>query len=227
MPTDFERDLSELLHALTPEPPDDLAPPRAAALLGRSEADTAGAAVIELVPATDHAPRRRRRWPAVLSAASVAALIVGVLAAIHVGNTGQHPATSVVTPTTNVATVPPCRSNDLVISDNRFTTHGSAGTGGFTYQNTGTRRCALELTAVTVGAQQTGGTPFPGSAETIRIPAHGKVVFTADVQVTGRCRKVTQGLRINVIEGSWTYSIGLGVAGCTLTPLRLMHRVVR
>jgi hypothetical protein len=224
MPTDFERDLSELLHTVTPEPPDDLAPRHVAALSEGSGAD-AGAAVIELAPGTKHASRRRHVWPAVLAAASVAALIAGVLAAIQMGNTG-HPATSMVTPTTNAATVPQCRNNQVVISGDRFTTHGRAGTGGFTYRNKGTTRCALVLTAVTISAEQTGGTPFPGSAETIRIPGRGKVIFTAHVRVTGRCRTVKQGLRINAIEGSWTYGIGLGVAGCTLTPLRLTHRVI-
>lgn len=229
MLTDFERELSELLHTVTPEPPDDSAPPRVAALPVASRAD-AGAAVIELAPGTGQAPRRRHRWPAVLAAASVAALVSGVLAAIQIGNAG-HPAThrsaGTSTPTTtNAATLPRCRNDQLVINGNRFTTHGHAGTGGFIFRNTGAKRCALVLTAVTIGPQPTGGTPFPASADTVRIPGHGKVLFTAHVRVTGQCRTVKQGLRINAIEGPWTYGIGLGVAGCTLTPLGLTHRVV-
>jgi hypothetical protein len=225
MPTDFERDLSELLHTVTPEPPDDLAPPRIATLAEATGAGAHGAAVIELVPGTELEPRQRRRWPTVLAAASVAALIAGVLAAIHVSNSG-HPAAGKVTPTSTVAATPPCRSDDVVISDEPFTVHGRTTTGGFTYRNTGATPCTVVLTAVTIGAGQAGGTPFPGSAETVRIPADGKVVFTARVRVAGRCRTVKEGLRINVIEKSWTYGIGLGVAGCTLTPLRLTHRAV-
>lgn len=231
MLTDFERELSELLHTVTPEPPDHLASPRIATLPeARPVADDA--TVIELVTGTQHAASRRHRWSALLAAAAVAALAGGVVALTQLGNSGHRapqrvgtaPPTN--TPTTNVG-LPQCRNSQTVISQGpqTFATHGSSGAAHMAYQNKGAQACALTLTSVTIGPDTTGGTPFPGSAQTFRIPGHGQVIVSAHVRVSGQCQTVRHGLRINLIQGGWTYSSWLGVSGCTLTPQRVTHRV--
>lgn len=220
MPTDFERDLRTVLHRLTPEPPDQLRPPGLAELFDRR----AGAAVVELAPAAEHPPTRRR-WPAILAAASVAALIAGVVAAIHLGNTG-HPAT----PTPGGA-VPQCGENEFVMEDGSpLARRGNSGTTQFSWDNQGPKPCAASSPSVSItvalGAEPTGGWRFPVNAQPVQIPGHGRVVFTAYVRVAGRCRTAKDGeLRIDVTHRATTVSWSLGVTGCTLTPLRLTHRV--
>ncbi|MDQ1553603.1 MAG: hypothetical protein QOK46_681 [Microbacteriaceae bacterium] len=94
-----------------------------------------------------------------------------------------------------------------------------------TTRNDGATSCAWVLPTVAIGTETTGGTPFPASAGTVHIPGHGQLVMTAYVRVTGQCRADKQGVHINMVEGSFTYSFGLRVADCTLTPLRLTHRI--
>jgi hypothetical protein len=231
MPTDFEHDLSELLHALTPQPPDDLAPPRVRALPEASRAG-ADAAVIELTPGTEDAPRRRRRWPAILAAASVAALAAGVVTLVQTGNLG-HPLTHHSAGRPNVETVPQCRENQFVMEAGPpLARQGRSGTAHFSWDNRWAKRCAVSSRSVaitaTTGAEPIGGWRFPVNTQSVQIPGHGRVIFTAHVRVTGRCQTVKDGgLRINVTHGATTASWSLGVTGCTLTPLRLTHRVIR
>jgi len=230
MTIDFERDLSELLHTVTPEPPEGLAPPRVATLRETSRTD-AGATLIELTPRPDPALSRRRLWPAALTAAAVASLAAGVVALTQIGNpsTHQSPGTRVTSPNqSHVTTGTPCNNDQLVLSQSPhvFTTQGSAGTAQLIYRNTRSTRCTLVLPSVTIGAEVTGGTPFPTNGESVVIPGKGQLVIAAHVQVTGQCRKVTQGVRINLIRGGFTYSFWLGVTGCTLTPVSVTHQVV-
>ena len=227
MLTDFERELSELLQTLTPEPPDHLAAPRVATLPEASPVDDE-TTVIELVSGTQQAPSRRNRWTALLAAAAVGALAAGVVALTQLGNSDHKAPGPVGTaPPTNVG-LPQCRNSQTVISQgpHMFATHGSAGTVQATYRNTGAKACTVTLTSVTTGTETTGGTPFPGSAQTIRIPGHRQVVLTAHLGVAGQCEPLRHGLRINLIQDDgWTYSFWLNVTGCTLTPQRVTHHV--
>ncbi|MDT5103488.1 MAG: hypothetical protein QOI25_1001 [Mycobacterium sp.] len=227
MDTDFERELSELLHAVAPEPPDSLAPPRVAALAQASRADAA-ATVIEISPATGYTGRRRRRWPTVAAAAAVAALGAGVVAVTQIGFTDHHPATSQPTGTNQAPTVPQCRNNQVVVGQGRhgFATHNHLGTAQLSYGNRWATPCGLAFPTVAIGTESTGGTQFPANSETVSIPGHGQLVITAHVRVTGQCQTAADGLRINAIDGPFTYSYWLGVTGCTLTPLRLTHQVI-
>lgn len=252
MPTDFERQLSELLHTVTPEPPDYVASPRGVrrAELSRAEASQADASQTEASPA-DASPAdaaaavvelaqtghpRRRRWTAILAAAAVAALAAGVVAATELGTAGHHaphqsPAAGPMTTTTASRTAPNaggtrrCSSDQLAVARNGFTVHGRAGTARLSYRNSWAKPCALKLPAVAIGTDPTQGTPFPASAQTVQLPGHRRVVITAHARVTGRCHKVRHGLRINVTRGPFTYSFPLRVTGCTLTPLRLTRRI--
>jgi hypothetical protein len=233
---DFERELAELLHAVTPEPPEHLTPLRMATL---PDARPPGedAAVIELTTARAdaHPPSGRHRWPAIAAAAALAAVIAGVVALVQTGyfrdsRTPQPGATGNIRPTTSAApTVPNCRNAQLVITQGSvgLVAHGRTGSAEMIYRNKWRGPCALALPAAAIGAESTGGTAFPQLAETVRLPGHGQLVLTAHVRVTGRCQRVDHGLRINLNEGGWTYSSELGVSGCTVTPLRLSHRVVR
>jgi hypothetical protein len=229
MPTDFERELSALLNSVTPEPPEHLSAPRVATLpeLSRTDAD---ADVIELSTATTkQEPGRRYRWPAVLAAAAVAALAAGVVAIIQLGD-GQatHQPIGSPTPTSNTATVPPCRNSQIVISQgpHLFATRGRAGAAQVTYTNRSPKQCLLALPSVTIGPDTTGGRPFPASHASVRLSSQAHLVITAHVQVTGQCRTVKDGLLINLSQDGWTYSSSIGVTGCILTPLRVTHHVI-
>ena len=230
MPTDFERELSELLHTVTPEPPDHLAPPRVATLPDASPAD-AEATVIELVPATGHAPRRRHRWSVLVAAAAVAALAAGVIALIQTSNSGHHPPGNHSPTTTNTPTAPLCRENQFAMGDGPpLARHGRAGIAHFSYLNSWATPCERRAPAVwitvAIGAEPIGGWHFPANAEPVQIPGHGQVVFTAHFRVTGRCHTVRDGgFSINVKLGATTGSWSLGVAGCRLTPLRVTQQI--
>lgn len=234
MPTDFERDLAELLHTVTPEPPDHLASPDAAALR-QAPADDNPADVVELAP---RPARRSGRWRTFAAAAVVVALgAAGVLTLNEIGTlrpdtpTVARPVTAGA-PTT-ATTVPTCTSDQVVISSvvgrpnhGLLTINGGTATTGFRYDNSRAKRCALTLASVAIGTGPTGGTRFPGSAQTVELPGHGTVVFTAHLGVSGRCRTVDGGRTLIIDRGPVTYSWGLGVTGCTLTPLRVTHRAV-
>jgi hypothetical protein len=232
MRTDFERELTALLHTVTPEPPDDLAAPRVATLpaAGRTDAD---ATVIELTADTRYRPSRWHRWPVLASAAAVAALAAGVVAVIaYAGHSGAHrpagpdPAISHITP--KVATVPMCRTDQLVITDspNAFTRHGRTGVAEAIYRNDSATRCALAMPSVAIGTTASGGTPFPAIGGNVRIRSREQLVITAHVEVTGQCHSVKEGLRMNLLDGPFTYSFPLGITGCTLTPVRVTHQLV-
>lgn len=232
MSTEFERELSELLHSVTPEPPDHLAPPRVTTL---PEADVADATVIDLTTGPADMPGRRHRWQILAAAASVTALAAGVVGLTQI-DYGRHPTahppvgTAISTPTTsNAATAPICRNDQIVISQGPtgFVTHSGTGSIEANYRNQSATPCTLSLPTATIGMDVTGGTPFPAAGGTLQIPRHGQLVMTAHVRVIGRCRTVQHGLRINFIDGPYTYSFWLRVAGCTLTPLRLTQHVVR
>lgn len=242
MPTGFEHDLSELLHTVTPEPPKHLASPRLAGLL-ETTPDNDDAPVIELTARGEHPRRRERWWQSVAAAAVVVALVAAsVVAGFEIGSRQPEPHQSTVagrtTPTTTSspatdATVPPCTNDQLTISqvavrpgDGLFAIDGGTGITRFSYSNSSAKGCTLTLSSVAIGNGQSGVTAIPGSGATVRILGHGRVVFTAHVRIAGRCRTVQNGLDIVINRGPWTYSWGLGVAGCRLTRLRLTHRVV-
>ncbi|MBO0810988.1 MAG: hypothetical protein J2P23_02960 [Microlunatus sp.] len=236
MPTDFERDLADLLHTVTPEPPDHLASPDATALRQAFDAET-GAAVIEF---RARPARRSRQWRTFAAAAVVVVLgAAGVLTLTEIGTlrpttpTIAGPATAGAPTTPTSPTVPPCTSDQVVVSQvvarpnhGLLTIDGSTATTGFRFDNRRAKPCALTFSSVAIGTGTTGGTPFPGSAQTVGLPGHGKVVFTAHLRVTGRCGTADNGRTMIIDRGPWTYSWGLGVTGCTLTPLRVTHRVV-
>jgi hypothetical protein len=231
MPTDFERELSGLLQSLTPEPPDHLAFPRVSTLPPITGID-AEAAVVELTTAPGSGAGIRRRWSVIAAAAAVVALATGVIALTEVGSSNGPPTrqpvgTGVQTPTTSNA-VPPCRNNEIVVSQGSdgLATHGRAGSADVIFRNDGPRECALTIPSASIGPDTTGGMPFPRNSGTVRIPGHGQLILTAHVRITGRCETVAHGLRINVIDGPWTYSAWLRVAGCTLQPVRLTERIV-
>lgn len=250
MRTDFERDLSELLHTVTPEPPHHLASPRVSALPQARQAD---ADVIELVTHTEHAATRpHRRWPAFLAAAAVAALSAGVVALIQTGNDSHpHPGTrhsAAASPTINTgmptktpsaAAVPSCQEQRQLVSLASFSlaAHGNPNTATyrFGFRNRWANPCALALVSVKIGRDvlPSGTIPradaeFPASTLTVRIPGDGRVVYTAHFRVTGRCRTVKDGnggLALYVDAGHQGNILGLGVTDCTLTPLRLTHQI--
>jgi hypothetical protein len=107
-----------------------------------------------------------------------------------------------------------------------FVQHGRAARAQVIEQNRFATACATGLPTVSVGLQASGGMPFPAATRTVRIPGHGRLVITGQLLVTGSCRAAEQGMRINVSGGGWTYSLPLGVAGCSLRPLRMTYRVV-
>jgi hypothetical protein len=225
MRTDFETELSRLLQAITPEPPEHLAAPRVASLPEVVPGD-ADAAVLELTTGTAHAPPRRRLWPVAVAAAAVVALAAGVIALARFGDSGGPAAHRPAGVTDSTPAVPPCRNAQIVVSQAapRFVTHGRTGVARLIYHNAWATQCELPLPSVSVGTGTTGGAPFPASGATVRIPADGRVVLTAHVLVAGRCRAVEDGLRLNAADGPWTDSVSLGVTGCTLTPVRVTHR---
>ena len=236
MPTDFERELSALLHDATPEPPGSMAAPRVATLLHLSGTDAdADADVIELSTATAPELARRHLWPTVLTAAAVAVLAASVVAIVRLGGNGHDPSANppagdgTPTPRSSVSSVPPCRNSQIVISQGPhvFATHGRAGTVQVTYRNQSPKRCELPLPSVAIGPTPSGGQPFPASRGVVPLASQARLVITARVQVAGQCQTVTDGLRINLSQGSWAYSWPLGVTGCTVTPLRLTHYVTR
>jgi hypothetical protein len=232
MSTDFERELSQLLHSVTPDPPAHLASPHVRTLQDLTSAK-ADAMVIELAPGAVREHLRRDRWSLAAAAAAVAALAAGVIALIQ-GSGSDDPSTRPPAGqvTSNATTVPPCRANQLVLEDGPpLATNGPAGTAHFSYLNRGAGPCEAPAPSVaitvTVGAEPTGGWRFPTAARPVRIPGHGQIVFTALVRVTGRCHTVTDGgFQINVTAGSTTGSYSLGVTGCALTPVDLTYRVV-
>lgn len=255
MPTDFERDLSKLLHTVTPEPPDHLASPRVAALPEARQAD-ADADVIELVTQTGHAVSRPHwRWPAFVAAAAVAALAAGVVTLIQTGSNGHHPATghsAAAGPTTNsgtpmktssAAAVPWCDEQRQLVSiaGAPLAWHGhpfvaNTGTYRFGFRNRWANPCALRLKSVEIGRDvlRSGIIPaadaaFHVSIQKVEIPGHWRVAYTARFRVTGRCETDLDG------NGGLAFYVdlphlgsiqGLGVTGCTLTPVLLTHRVV-
>lgn len=236
MPTDFERDLSELLHTVTPQPPDQLAQPDVRRLLGIDDAE-----ILEFAPRAVGSPRRKLRWRPLAAAAVVAALAAaGVVAVTEIrpehstphqppvaGPIGPAPRTIPATPTR-----PECTSDQIVISQvtvgpngANFARRGSAGIIRFSYANRSTKRCALDLTSVAIGPDYlSDGTRFPAVDDPVELPGDGKIVFTAHVRVAGQCRPVKNGLSIIITRRrAWTYSWGLGVDHCTLTPVRVTH----
>lgn len=262
MPTDFERDLSELLHTVTPEPPDHLVPPRVSALSEARRAD-AGADVIELGPHTGHtATRPYLRWPVFVAAAAVAALAAGVVALVQTGNDGHHPATqqsaasgptntgtptntSTPTKTSSVATLPSCRGSQQVSAiasgplawyGHPYAPAGNTGTYRFGFRNRSANPCTLSVGPVEIGRDvlRSGIIPpadaaFPASTGKVSVPAHRRVMYTAHFRVTGHCKTVEDGkgdLAFYVHQRSLASIVALGIKGCTLTPLRLTHRIV-
>ena len=229
MPTDFERELADLLHTITPEPPDHMTPPTVVALAEATPA-AADADMIDVAIGSRRTPSAQRRWPVLLAAAAVAGLAAGVVALVaHNGHTSApRPGASGTVTSLPTATAPQCDNDQLVVeSPPPFAARGHTASIQPSYLNRSATRCALLLPSVTISTgSPTRGVPFPSTGGTVQIPAHGRLVISADVRISGTCRKANSGLYINLIDGGWTYSAPLGIAGCTLTPVQVTQHVV-